>query len=163
MNIIFDMLIYKYTRDINRSVIHIYRPELNRKPRTLHLELFAIHSKKIICYQHGKKEWKHISGYMLAEVIKDSQYHLTQPTKYRTRITVVENEMWFFDMYFSTRIAESSSWEERMQKVVHEALRNKCGVSKDLYMKYYPIRNNQTIPPQAESRSSYKKPYWDDE
>ncbi len=163
MNIIFDMLIYKYSRDINRSIINIHRPEMNRKPKTLDLEHFAAHARKIICYQQGIKEWKHISAFMLAQAIKDCRYHLTQPTKYRTRIIVLEDKIWFFDIYFSTSIAESSSWAERMQRVVHEAIRNKCVVSHDLYMKYYPIRKEEIIPPQVDWKALEKKPYWDDE
>ena len=163
MGIVFDMLIYKVIKDANRSIIHMHRPELNRKPRTLDLEHFAMHARKIICYQQGIKEWKNISAYTLATAIKDCHYHLTQPTKYRTRIIVLEDKIWFFDIYFSNCICESKSWHGRIQKVVHEALRNKCVVSHELYMKYYPIRNGEIIPPQIDWKALEKKPYWDDE
>ncbi|HQQ63885.1 MAG TPA: hypothetical protein PLF22_09960 [Pseudomonadales bacterium] len=163
MGIIFDLQIYRGSKDAKKSIIQIHRPELNRKPKTLDLEHFCMHSRKIVCYRNGIKEWKVISAYMLAEAIKDTLYHITQPAQYRTRITVVEEKIWFFDIYFSRGISSSKAWGERMQKVVHEAIRNKCGISRDLYMKYYPIRNNQTIPPPPVSKSAYKKPYWDDE
>lgn len=163
MGIIFDLQIYRGSKDAKKSIINMQRPEFNRKPRTLDLEHFAMHSRKIICYHNGIKEWKVISAHMLAQAIKDCHYQLTQPTKYRTRIIVMEDKIWFFDIYFLTSIAESQSWAERMQRVVHEAIRNKCVVSHPLYMKYYPIRNGENIPPQVDWKALEKKPYWDDE
>jgi hypothetical protein len=163
MGIVFDLQIYRGSKDAKKSIISFHRPELNRKPRTLNLEHFAMHARKITCYKQGTKEWKHISAYTLATAIKDCHYHLTQPTRYRTRIIVLEDKIWFFDIYFTNCIYESTSWHERMQKVVHEALINKCVVSHELYMKYYPIRNKEIIPPQVDWKALEKKPYWDDE
>ena len=80
----------------------------------------------------------------------------------QTRLTVVEEKMCFIDMYFASCIAKSESWERRMQLMVHEALQNKGSVSKSLYLKYYPIRNDTNTIPTVDWEKLGEKPYLDD-
>lgn len=163
MGIIFDLQTYKAEKDVRRSIIQTHRPDFNRKPATLHLQQFAMHAKKIVYFEEGAKEWKFASAYSLAEALKNSQYHLTQPSKYRTRLYIMEDKICFVDIYFSRSIYESESWQERMNKLVHESLRNKGSVSRDLYIKFYTIRSIATPMPLVDWKALEKKPYLDDD
>ena len=138
MALVFDMLMYQNTRDINRSLIANASNAKPPKPRTIELYSFAIHAKRIVYFESHGKAWSRTTATSVAEAVKDNRLAIHQLSPYRTRIVAFDTKIWFIDMYFSRSVIESETWVRKMKALLEEIRNNGGAMCRNLHDRFYP-------------------------
>ena len=159
---VFDMLMYKITRDINRSMILIASNARPSKPRTIELLSFAIHAKKIVYFESHGKEWGITTASVVAEAVKDNRLAIHLPSPYRVRIVVFDTKIWFIDLYFSRSVSESETWVRKLKALLEETLQNGGSLCRNLHDRFYPNMFISTNPPKINWKELEDRPFRDD-
>lgn len=162
MALVFDMLLYQITRDIDRSLIASASNARPPKPRTTELYSFALHAKKILYFESHGKVWGQSTATALAEVVKDNRLAIHQPSPYRTRVVAFDTKIWFIDLYFSRSVVESETWVRKMKALLEETRNNGGSMCRNLHDRFYPSLIIMSDPPRINWKALEDKPYMDD-
>ena len=138
MALVFDMLMYQITRDIDRALIVAVSNARPPKPKTVELFSFALHAKRIIYFESHGKAWGISSATAVAEAVKNNRIAVHQLSPYRTRIVAFDDKCWFIDMYFSRSVIESETWVRKMKAFLEETRNNGGSMCRNLRQRFYP-------------------------
>jgi len=162
MALVFDMLMYQITRDIDRSLIIKASNAKPPKPKTIELYLFALDAKKIVYFESNAKSWGTTSASSLAEVLKNNRLAIHQPSPHRTRIVVFDDKCCFIDLYFDRSVIESERWVRKMKALLEETRNNGGAMCRNLHDRFYPNMIIMSDPPRINWAALEDQPFRDD-
>lgn len=162
MALVFDMLLYQITRDIDRSLIASASNARPPKPKTVELYSFALHAKKIVYFESHGKVWGRTTASAVADAVKDNRLAIHQPSPYRTRIVAFDTKIWFIDMYFSRSVVESETWARKLKSLLEETRNNGGSMCRNLQQRFYPNMFPLTNPPRINWKALEDQPFRDD-
>lgn len=162
MALVFDMLLYQITRDIDRSLIIKASNKKPPKPRTVELFSFSIHAKRIVYFESHGKSWRTTTASSLAEAVKNNRLAIHQPSPYRTRVVAFDKKICFIDLYFSKSVVESETWVRKMKALLEETRNNGGSMCRNLHDRFYPSLIIMSDPPRINWKALEEKPFRDD-
>jgi hypothetical protein len=162
MALVFDMLLYQITRDIDRALIVSASNARPPKPKTVELYSFALHAKKIVYFASHGKAWDRTTAAALAEAVKNNRLAIHQPSPYRTRVVAFDKKIWFIDLYFSKSVVESETWVRKLKALLEETRNNGGSMCRNLQQRFYPNMILMSDLPRINWKALEDQPFRDD-
>jgi hypothetical protein len=162
MALVFDMLVYRITRDIDRALIASASNARPPKPRTVELYSFALHAKRIVYFESHGKAWGRTTASALSECVKDHRIAVHLPSPYRVRIVAFDTKIWFIDMYFSRSVVDSETWVRKLKSLLEETRKNGGSMCRNLHDRFYPSLIIMSDMPKINWKALEDKPFMDD-
>ena len=162
MALVFDMLMFQITRDIERALMVSASNATPPKPRTIALLSFAIHAKRIMYFTNHSNAWGRTTASTLADAVTENRLAIHQPSPYRTRVVVFAEKCWFIDLYFSSNVITSETWFRKMKALLEETRQNGGSMCRTLQSQFYPGLPTEYTFPAVNGKTLARKPFWDD-
>ena len=162
MALVFDMLMYQITRDIDRALIVSASNARPPKPRTIELYSFALHAKKIVYFESHGKAWGRTTASNLVEAVKDNRIAVHHPSPCRVRIVAFDVKIWFIDLYFSKSVVESEIWVIKLKALLEETRQNGGAMCRNLRSRFYPDMIILSDLPKINWKALEDQPFRDD-